>query len=79
MFFDGRDVGGYSALDDEGVRDDVAGKHFGLCSSDTNIRTLYRCIEDEGFQYFPKVVVPRTWPQKDGEVGRLKYKRFSSV
>ena len=48
--FGGCGVGGYITLDGQGISAEVSGKNCGLYSRETNIRNLYRRIEDGKFQ-----------------------------
>ena len=43
-------IGDHGALDDKEVRKEALGNNRVICSSDTNVRNLYRRREDVGVQ-----------------------------
>ena len=79
MGLSGCGVGYHGSVDGKGVFEDATGDNRGFCSRDTNIQTFYRRRADVGVQSIPRAVGPRPHSQSDGEGGRVKDRKVSSV
>ena len=45
----GRGIGYHGDFSNKGLREEAAGNNSGIFSRETNIKTLYRLIEDGGY------------------------------
>ena len=53
MGLGGRGDGGDRDLANKGLRAEAAGKNCGVCRRESDIRYVYRCIEDGGIYHVP--------------------------